>query len=159
MAYTYDELGRKTSQTDITGRKVNYKFDKSNHLVDICSEVDQSIVRFDRDADGAIQKITHANGMWQDITYDADKNITSLTVATPGKILAQNTYRYDGNGQRIEKSELAGKTLYTYDSLNRLEQAEYPTYTEWFIYILLLEMNINTGGMVESGQMIQAENR
>ena len=72
--------------------------------------------------------------MWQDITYDADKNITSLTVATPDKILAQNTYRYDGNGQRIEKNELAGKTLYTYDSLNRLAQAEYPTYTEQFTY-------------------------
>jgi len=134
LAYTYDELGRKISQTDITGRQVRYRFDKSNHLVDICNEVDQSIVSFDRDADGAIQKITHANGMWQDITYDVDKNITSLTVATPDKILAQNTYRYDGNGQRIEKSELAGKTLYTYDSLNRLQQAEYPTYTERFSY-------------------------
>ena len=134
LAYTYDELGRKISQTDITGQQISYRFDKSNQLVDICNEVDQSIVQFTRDADGAIQKITHANGMWQDIAYDADKNITSLTVATPGKILAQNTYRYDGNGQRIEKSELAGKTLYTYDSLNRLEQAEYPTYTERFSY-------------------------
>uniref|UniRef100_UPI0025EEFB84 DUF6531 domain-containing protein n=1 Tax=Selenomonas sp. TaxID=2053611 RepID=UPI0025EEFB84 len=134
LAYTYDELGRKTSQTDITGRKVKYQFDKSNRLVDIRNEVDQSIVKFDRDGDGAIQKITHANGMWQDIAYDADKNITSLTVATPDKILAQNTYRYDGNGQRIEKEELAGKTLYTYDSLNRLQQAEYPKYTERFTY-------------------------
>ena len=134
LSYRYDELGRKISQTDITGRQVSYKFDKSNYLVDICNEIDQSIVKFTRDADGAIQKITHANGMWQDITYDADKNITSLTVATPDKILAKNTYRYDGNGQRIEKSELAGKTLYTYDSLNRLQQAEYPTYTERFSY-------------------------
>ncbi|WP_180364859.1 RHS repeat-associated core domain-containing protein [Selenomonas sp. WCT3] len=134
LSYRYDELGRKISQTDITGRQVSYKFDKSNYLVDICNEIDQSIVKFTRDADGAIQKITHANGMWQDIAYDADKNITSLTVATPDKILAQNTYRYDGNGQRIEKNELAGKTLYTYDSLNRLQQAEYPTYTERFSY-------------------------
>ena len=75
--YAYDELGRKTSQTDITGRKVNYQFDKSNRLVDICNEVDQSIAKFDRDADGAIQKITHANGMWQDIAYDADKTMTA----------------------------------------------------------------------------------
>ena len=61
LAYTYDELGRKISQTDITGRQVSYRFDKSNHLVDICNKVDQSIVKFTRDADGAIQKITHAN--------------------------------------------------------------------------------------------------
>ncbi|SDP74441.1 RHS repeat-associated core domain-containing protein [Selenomonas ruminantium] len=134
LAYTYDELGRKTSQIDISGRTVKYQFDQSNHLCDIRDEFDQSIVRFDRDADGAVQKITHANGMWQDIAYDADKNITSLTVATPDKILAQNNYRYDGNGQRIEKNELTGKTLYTYDSLNRLQQSEYPTYTERFTY-------------------------
>ena len=88
---------------DITGRKVKYQFDKSNNLVDICDEFDKSIVRLDRDADGAVQKINHANGMWKDIAYDADKNITSLTVATPDKLLAQNTYRYDGNGQRIKK--------------------------------------------------------
>ena len=75
LAYTYDELGRKASQTDITGRKVNYRFDKSNRLADICNEIDQSIVKVTRDADGAIQKITHANGMWQDITYDADKSL------------------------------------------------------------------------------------
>ena len=72
--------------------------------------------------------------MWQDIAYGADKNIACLTVATPDKLLAQNTYQYDGNGQRIEKNELTGKTLYNYDSLNRLAQAEYPTYTERFTY-------------------------
>ncbi|TYZ30309.1 RHS repeat protein [Selenomonas caprae] len=109
LSYRYDELGRKISQTDITGRQVSYKFDKSNRLVDICNEIDQSIVSFTRDADSAIQKITHANGMWQDIAYDADKNIVSLTVATPDKILAQNSYRYDGNGQRSEKNELTGQ--------------------------------------------------
>ena len=89
--------------SDISGRTVKYQFDQSNHLCDIRDEFDRSIVRFDRDADGTVQKITHANGMWQDIAYDADKNITSLSVATPDKILAQNTYRYDGNGQRIKK--------------------------------------------------------
>ncbi|SFT53349.1 YD repeat-containing protein [Selenomonas sp. GACV-9] len=60
LAYTYDELGRKTSQTDITGQQISYRFDKSNQLVDICDEFDQSIVKFTRDADGAIQKINKA---------------------------------------------------------------------------------------------------
>ena len=44
VVYTYDELGRKISQTDITGRQVSYRFDKSNQMVAICNEVDQSIV-------------------------------------------------------------------------------------------------------------------
>ncbi len=115
LAYTYDELGRKTSQTDITGRKVNYRFDKSNRLADICNEIDQSMVKFTRDTDGAIQKITHANGMGQDIAYDADKNIVSLTAATPDKILAQNTYRYDNAGNLIQDA----KNTYEYDAFRR----------------------------------------
>ncbi len=86
LSYRYDELGRKISQTDITGRQVSYKFDKSNYLVDICNEIDQSIVSFAPDADGAILKITHANGMWQDIAYDADKNIVSLTVPSSSQM-------------------------------------------------------------------------
>ena len=49
--------------------------------------------------------------MWQDIAYDADKNIVSLTVATPAKILAQNTYRCDGNGQ---------EETYRYDNASNL---------------------------------------
>ena len=32
------------------------------------------------------------------------------------------------------KNKLTGKTLYTYDSLNRLQQAEHPTHTERFTY-------------------------
>jgi len=62
------------------------------------------------------------------------RTLPILAVAMPDKLLAQNTYRYDGNGQRIEKNELTGKTLYTYDTLNRLAWAEYPTYTERFTY-------------------------
>jgi len=62
------------------------------------------------------------------------RTLPILAVAMPDKLLAQNTYRYDVNGQRIEKNELTGKTLYTYDNLNRLAWAEYPTYTERFTY-------------------------
>jgi len=97
--------------------------------------------------------------MWQDIAYDADKNIVSLTVATPDKILAQNTYRYDSNGQRSEKNELTGQTLYTYDKLNRLQQAEYPTDTEQFSYDNAGKRLIRTAKDIEEQYIYDVNNR
>ena len=97
--------------------------------------------------------------MWQDIAYDADKNIVSLTVATPDKILAQNTYRYDGNDQRSEKNERTGQTLYTYDSLNRLQQAEYPTYTERFTYDRAGNRLTRTAKDIEAQYIYDVNNR
>lgn len=52
--------------------------------------------------------------------YDADGNMTSLFTATQGvnveKILTDNIYKYDKNGNRTEKKTLAGTTEYTYDA-------------------------------------------
>ena len=59
--------------------------------------------RYTYDKDGLLTAKKASGKTLLAYTYDADKNITSLTVATPDKLLAQNTYRYDGNGQRIEK--------------------------------------------------------
>ena len=59
--------------------------------------------------------------------YDEDRNLTALRTMAAGdasveKILADNTYRYNKNGQRTEKTTLAGTTKYTYDVLGQLIQ-------------------------------------
>ena len=130
LSYRYDELGRKISQIDITGRQVNYRFDKSNQLVDICNEFDQSIVSFARDADGAIQKITHANGMWQDIVYDNAGNRQTRTAKdikeqyiydVSNRLTSQivndrvENYRYDDAGNLLQDA----KNTYEYDAFRR----------------------------------------
>ena len=48
--------------------------------------------------------------------------------------LVDNTYRYDGNANCIEKHTLSGLNRYTYDSLGQLVKAEYPTGTEAYSY-------------------------
>ena len=66
--------------------------------------------------------------------YDGDRNLTALRTMAAGdasveKILADNTYRYNKNGQRTEKTTLAGTTKYTYDVLGQLIQENNHIYT------------------------------
>ena len=51
-----------------------------------------------------------------------------------GQLLVDNRYGYDGNGNRIFKHTLSGHTSYTYNSVNQLVEATYPTYKENFYY-------------------------
>ena len=65
--------------------------------------------------------------------YDGDRNLTALrtTASMEGmeKLLADNVYRYNKNGQRTEKTTLAGTTKYTYDVLGQLIQENNHIYT------------------------------
>ena len=66
--------------------------------------------------------------------YDGDRNLTALRTMAAGdasveKILADNPYRYNKNGQRTEKTTLAGTTKYTYDVLGQLIQENNHIYT------------------------------
>ena len=72
--------------------------------------------------------------MYKRQAYDGDRNLTALRTmaagdASVGKILADNTYRYNKNGQRTEKTTLAGTTKYTYDVLGQLIQENDHIYT------------------------------
>jgi len=48
--------------------------------------------------------------------------------------LADSQYLYDENGNRIQKKQLGGDTLYHFELLNQLVKAEYPSYREELFY-------------------------
>ena len=56
------------------------------------------------------------------------KNADNMT------LLADYHYSYDGNGNRVSKEALTGKTSYQYDTLNRLVKVQYPKGLEEFTY-------------------------
>ena len=58
-------------------------------------------------------------GLQPQIPFAADKRKPT--------VLVDNTYSYDNNANRIEKHTLMGLNRFTYDSVNRLVKAEYPT--------------------------------
>lgn len=66
--------------------------------------------------------------------YDADKNLTGLRTMLGDEVLVENRYRYDGNGNRLEKQQLTGRTLYQYDPLNQLIEVSYQGRTETLFY-------------------------
>jgi RHS repeat-associated protein len=49
-------------------------------------------------------------------------------------VLSDSQYTYDENGSCLTKHTIAGLTAYSYDEMNRLVKAEYPTYGEEFTY-------------------------
>ena len=48
--------------------------------------------------------------------------------------LTDNTYTYDGNGNRIGKQTQAGLIAYHYDATQRLVKVDYPTASEEYRY-------------------------
>src|SRR5579883_2518764 len=103
-AYTYDQYGNMTSQTDALGRQTTYTYDTLGRLL----------------------TTTAPAGGTTTNTYDALGHLK--TVAAP---LGRNTsYTYDANGNKASETDANGHTTsYTYDALNRLTQTMYPDNT------------------------------
>ena len=90
-------------------------------------------------ADGQLKQQTNGAGTVTTYSYDAFKNVTSLTTkATDGTLLYQENNTYNGkqsvisrtvNGKVAELSGVTGTATYTYDALDRLvkEQGSYGT--------------------------------
>ena len=133
LSYEYDLNGNKIKQTDVTGKMTEYIYDERDLLQEI-RDGGKCITAFKYNDDGTIKEAVSANGMKNLYSYDTDKNLISLNINFNGKILAQNRYVYDYNGNRTEKQQLQGTTYYTYDSINQLTNVKYPDYEEQLFY-------------------------
>ena len=133
LSYEYDLNGNKIKQTDVTGKTTEYIYDELDQLLEI-HDGGKCITAFKYNDDGTIKEAVSANGMKNLYGYDTDKNLTKLDIDFNGKVLAQNRYAYDHNGNRTIKQQLRGTTYYTYDSINQLINVKYPDYEEQLFY-------------------------
>ena len=133
LSYEYDLNGNKIKQTDVTGKTTEYIYNELDQLLEI-HDGGKCITAFKYNDDGTIKEAVSANGMKNLYGYDTDKNLISLNINFNGKILAQNRYTYDYNGNRTEKQQLQGTTYYTYDSISQLTNVKYPDYEEQLFY-------------------------
>ena len=133
LAFVYDKNGNLTAQEDVTGKVTEYRY----NLLDQVTEVWDSgkrLAAYTYNPDGTVRSIKNGNSLYTEYAYDADKNLIGLLTKLGDDTIVENHYRYDGNGNRTEKQQLSGRTIYEYDSLNRLSRAEYPGWTEELFY-------------------------
>ena len=132
LSLEYDGNGNRTRQTDVTGKITEYRFDLLDRLTEVWDDGER-LAEYGYYPDGTIQRELHGP-LKKEYAYDADRNLTRLSIRCGDSLLEDNRYTYDGNGNRLEKQQLSGTTRYAYDALNQLVKAEYPTYGEELFY-------------------------
>ena len=133
LAFVYDKNGNLTAQEDVTGKVTEYRY----NLLDQVTEVWDSgkrLAAYTYNPDGTVRSIKNGNSLYTEYAYDADKNLTMLKSVLGEETIVENHYRYDGNGNRTEKQQKHGITIYTYDRLNQLVEVNYPDRTETLFY-------------------------
>ena len=133
VSYAYDAEGNRTASTDVTGNCTKYTYDLLGRMTGVRDEKTGFLATYEYTKTGDLKKVNTPvlNTVY---AYDEDRNLTALRTMAAGdasveKILADNTYRYNKNGQRTEKTTLAGTTKYTYDVLGQLIQENNHIYT------------------------------
>ena len=133
VSYAYDADGNRTASTDVTGNCTKYTYDLLGRMTGVRDEKTGFLATYEYTKAGDLKKVD-TPVLHTAYAYDGDRNLTALRTMAAGdasveKILADNTYRYNKNGQRTEKTTLAGTTKYTYDVLGQLIQENNHIYT------------------------------
>ena len=128
LTYHYTKGGKVAGITDISGKTTEYTYDLNGNLTQVM-EAGKVLVTYEYDEISRIRKIIFANGVTTEYTYDSERNMASLTTkGKDGSTLLSYSYRYDRNGNRVEKKDNAmnNHTTYAYDSMQRLCEVTYP---------------------------------
>ncbi len=146
MSYTYDNVRRMTSTTDVWGQVINYSYDANNRRTSMgfgtttfATYTYDTLNRLTKITDSARQSVTYAydaagrltssalpNGITTNISYDDLDRLTRLVNLKGKKIVADNNYQYNNAGDIIQNIDQSGTHAYGYDLLDRLTSASYP---------------------------------
>ncbi len=141
--YTYDALGRVTTEEDPLGNQSSYVY---NVLDNIIKQTDKkgNITRYDYNTDGTLSKTTASDGGVIAYLYDflgrktevKDQrgNETTFTYSAFGSPRAEKDaydnqveYKYDLNGNPVmQKDKNGGMTTILYDACNRVIERRLP---------------------------------
>ncbi len=152
-AYTYNNVGNKTSETDPAGRTTyedyapngidvirvrhvrgtlsettaQYTYNAQHKPLTYTDAAGQT-TRYTYNATGQATAVTNAKGETTQYVYDNEGHLVR-EINAHGQV--QNSYTYDNAGRLISHTDSEGYTLsYTYDALNRLLSTTYPDGTQ-----------------------------
>ncbi|MCG8637232.1 MAG: fibronectin type III domain-containing protein, partial [Desulfobacterales bacterium] len=119
--FEYDAAGNLIKKTDARGNETHYAYDNLNRLK-LVMDPDDNITRYAYDARDNLISLTDAENNTTLFEYDAGNRLTRET-----RPMGQATaYAYDANGNLAQKVDAKNqKTLYIYDDANRLTSILY----------------------------------
>ncbi|MBX2907253.1 MAG: hypothetical protein KF744_14505 [Taibaiella sp.] len=114
--YTYDAVGRRTSEKDENGRIIYYTYNNNDMVIEVKDPYGYTIVD-SFDADNNLIYTKDKNGNITRVTYDIKDRVSKITNAVGGNKLF--TYDVRDNTKTIT-DENGNITTFTYDVKNRL---------------------------------------
>ena len=90
LSLEYDGNGNRTRQTDVTGKITEYRFDLLDRLTEVWDDGDK-LAEYGYYPDGTIQREIHGS-LTKEYTYDADRNLTGLSIWCSNNLLADNIH-------------------------------------------------------------------
>lgn len=134
MYYRYDLRGRLVEITYPSTEKVSYVYDAASRLKAVKDSTGITAYDYD-DATNTLTRVRASNGMQTEYLYDKAQRITDVIhTRSDGTKLASYHYTFDASGNKTQVISGAGKTMYSYDKLNRIVLVEYPEGYEKFTY-------------------------
>jgi YD repeat-containing protein len=119
---TYDPASRLLSQTDVTGRLIEYDYDANGRL-ELVSDP-SSWASYTYDPRGRMTRETFSNGVYSQYGYDWASRLTSLNhkKSSDNSVILGYSATYDNANRLLTSTEspVAATTTYAYDDANRL---------------------------------------
>ena len=115
--YERDALGNVTSVTDALGRVSTYAYDAEGNLTQTI-DPSGSMESLVYDLKGRLASLTSPSGACARYDYDALDNLLTKSYSTGAE--EDVSYAYDGEGQKVARSDKTGEAGFTYDGAGRL---------------------------------------
>ncbi|MBI4803282.1 MAG: RHS repeat protein, partial [Elusimicrobia bacterium] len=126
LLYVYDAVGNRTKLVREDSSDVNYAYDALNRVVEINDH--NRRYSFSYDPAGRVISRQYPNSVASAYTYDVTGRLEKLEHRkSDGILLNKFVYTYDSNGNRTSVTDSVGKYDYTYDKLDRLTKAVFPS--------------------------------
>jgi RHS repeat-associated protein len=127
LTHSYDKAGNVLSTTDSNGNSVSYTYGTDNRILTMTDPSGKQTI-YHYDGSGRPFETIRGNGSKSFQIFDRLGRITQL--ADPGNPRGTSYYyAYDQNGNILYIDSTEGRSLYTYDALNRMTSWKDPSGT------------------------------
>lgn len=126
VRYGLDPLGRKSELTYPDGSKVSYDYDDRGRLESVNDGPGRAVGRYDYDPLGRIAKLTRDNNVVTSYAYDMAGQLTDIAHTKSNTVLAGTHYSLDQLGRRVAQTREDNITEnYAYDLTGQLTGVDY----------------------------------